>query len=244
MNFYYITGTSRGLGKALAEYYLSAAPNNRVIGISRTSSIAHPNYTHYSVDLCDVEKTKEFHFPPHHNAKRIVLINNAGMIGMIKRVGKINSHALIEAFHVNLVSPSLLINGFMDTYEGSDAEKIIVNVSSGAGKYPIGGWAGYCAAKAGIDLFSKVVAEEQLTAFGYKFRIHSIAPGVVDTQMQEEIRSASPADFSRLTDFINYKIENQLAHPGIIAEKYAHVLDHPDKFTDVILSVKDIEVKH
>jgi benzil reductase ((S)-benzoin forming) len=244
MNFYYITGTSRGLGKALAEHYLAAGPDNKVIGISRTESISHPNYEHYSVDLTDVNQAKVFHFPPHHNAKRVVLINNAGMIGMIKPGGKMSADSLIESYHVNLVSPSLLINSFMNTYEASNAEKIIVNVSSGAGKYPIGGWAGYCAAKAGIDLFSRVIQEEQKEAFGYKFRIHSVAPGVVDTRMQEEIRSADPVDFARLTDFINYKIEDQLAHPELVARKYAYILDHPEKFDEVLLSVKDIQLTH
>jgi benzil reductase ((S)-benzoin forming) len=242
MNFYYITGTSRGLGKALAEYYLSAAPNNQVIGISRSSAITHKNYTHYSVDLTDVEKTKSFHFPPHHDAKRIVLINNAGMIGMIKPAGKMNADALIKSYNVNLVSPSLLINSFMNTYETFNAEKIIVNVSSGAGKNPVGGWAGYCAAKAGIDLFSRVVSEEQKINPGTKFRIYSVAPGLVDTQMQEEIRSASPADFIRLNDFINFKIENQLSHPVDVAKKYAYIVDHPNEFQDVIFSVKDIQL--
>jgi benzil reductase ((S)-benzoin forming) len=240
MNYYYITGTSRGLGKALAEHYLHLAPNNRVIGISRTASLTHENYTHFLVDLADVNKTKVFHFPPHHDAKRIVLINNAGMIGTIKPAGRVHADALIHNFNVNLVSPALLTNSFMEAYEGSDAEKIIVNVSSGAGKRPIGGWAAYCASKAGVDMFSKVVAEEQKTAFGFKFRVCSVEPGIIDTQMQEEIRSAEPTGFSRLNDFINYKIENQLIHPEIVARKYAYIIDHPEEFKETLLSVKDI----
>jgi len=240
MNYYYITGTSRGLGKAFALHFLNAAPNNKVIGISRSQDIEHSNYLHYSVDLGDAEMVRAFHFPPHHDAKRIVLINNAGVIGMIKPIGKTSAGAIINNYTVNLISPAILLNSFMEAYAESNAEKIILNVSSGAGKRPIEGWGNYCSSKAGIDMLSKVIAEEQKTARPYPFKILSVEPGVVDTHMQEEIRSAPPEDFKRINDFINYKIENQLAHPDIIARKYAYILDHMDKFKDVLVSVKDI----
>ncbi len=242
MNFYYITGTSRGLGKALAEYYLTEAPNNIVIGISRNQTVFHKNYEHFNVDLGDPSQVKTLHFPPHHDAKKIVLINNAGVVGMIKPMGQLTSEAIIHNFQVNLVAPAVLSNQFMKAYHDSNADKMIVNISSGAGKTPIAGWAPYCASKAGINMLSKVVDEEQKNAFGYKFRIYSIEPGVIDTQMQEEIRSASPEDFVRLTDFINYKIENQLAKPTLIAEKFAHIIRNPEQFKDVLFSVKDVVV--
>jgi benzil reductase ((S)-benzoin forming) len=240
MNYYYITGTSRGLGKALAMHFLNHAPNNKVIGISRSQSIEHKNYVHYAVDLGDPERVREFHFPPHHDAKRIILINNAGVIGQIKPVGKTQAGAIINNYNVNLIAPAILMNSFIDSYCGSNAEKTILNVSSGAGKNPIEGWGNYCSSKAGIDMLSKVVAEEQKSNSPYPIQILSVAPGVVDTHMQEEIRSAEPADFKRLNDFINYKIENQLSHPDIIAKKYAFILDHMDKFKEVVVSVKDI----
>lgn len=243
MNYYYITGTSRGLGKAFAEYLLHAAPSNRVIGIARTCTIEHKNYSHFNVDLANVKQAKAFPFPPHHDAKKVVLMNNAGVIGMIKPSGKMSSEAIIHNYNVNLIAPTLLINNFMEAYKESNAEKIIINISSGAGKNPIDGWSTYCASKAGIDMFSRVVAEEQKTTFGYKFRIMSVAPGVVDTQMQNDIRAASAEDFSRLNDFINYKIENQLANPGIIAKKYAYIIDHPKDFNEILFSVKDIPEK-
>jgi benzil reductase ((S)-benzoin forming) len=240
MNYYYITGTSRGLGEALAMHFLNAAPNNKVIGISRSQSIEHKNYIHYAVDLGDPEMVRSFHFPPHHDAKRIILINNAGVIGMIKPIGKTSSGAIINNYNVNLIAPAILMNSFLETYSGSNAQKTILNVSSGAGKHPIEGWGNYCSSKAGIDMLSQVIAEEQKSVAPYPTLILSVAPGVVDTHMQEEIRSASPNDFKRLNEFINYKIENQLAHPDIVAKKYAYILDHMDKFNGVLVSVKDI----
>jgi benzil reductase ((S)-benzoin forming) len=240
MNYYYLTGTSRGLGKALAEHLLQIAPDNLVIGISRTQVISHKNYTHFSLDLGDPSQVKDFHFPPHHDAKRLVLINNAGIVGLIKPAGKLQAEAIIRNYTTNLVSPTILINSFIEAYRGWNSPKLIINISSGAGKNPIDGWGPYCASKAGIDMFSRVVDEEQKLNQDFPFRIMSVAPGVIDTQMQEDIRNAAPEDFSRLSHFINYKIEDQLAHPDIVARKYAHILMHPEKFPEVLFSVKDI----
>jgi benzil reductase ((S)-benzoin forming) len=242
MNYYYITGTSRGLGKSLVERLLRT-PNNVVIGISRTPGPEHKNYTHFHVDLADPEMVKAFHFPPHHDAKRVVLINNAGVVGQIKTTGRMISDAIIRNYNVNLIAPTLLMNSFMEAYKESNAEKIIVGMSSGAAKNPIGGWGPYCASKAGLDMFSRVAAEEQKSVPGYKFKIMSIAPGIVDTLMQEEIRSSSVEDFSRLNDFINYKIENQLAQPDLIASKYIYIIEHAAKFPEVVFSVKDLNGK-
>ncbi|HXC03685.1 MAG TPA: SDR family NAD(P)-dependent oxidoreductase [Bacteroidia bacterium] len=243
MNYYYITGTSRGLGKALAEHYLKEGPDNKVIGISRSQDLSHKNYEHFSIDLSDPDQLKAFRFSPHHDAKRIVLVNNAGVVGMIKPLGHQSADAIIHNIHVNLTAPAVLTNQFMLTYREAAAVKLIVNVSSGAGKNPIAGWAPYCASKAGLDMMCRVVEEEQQTAFGYPFRIFSVSPGVIDTRMQEEIRAASPEDFKRLNDFINYKIENQLAHPEHIARKFAHIIRHADDFKTALLSVKDVSIE-
>ena len=240
MNYYYLTGTSRGLGKALALNLLESSPDNIVIGISRTQAIGHKRYSHFTLDLGDADQVKDFHFPPHHDAKRLVLINNAGVVGLIKPAGRLGAEAIIRNYTTNLIAPTILINSFIESYREWNSPKIIVNISSGAGKNPIDGWGPYCASKAGIDMFSKVVAEEQKLGPAFPFRIMSVAPGVIDTGMQDDIRAANPEDFSRLSHFINYKIENQLAHPEIVARKYAHILMHPEEFPEVLFSVKDM----
>lgn len=238
MNYYYITGTSRGIGKAIAELLLQDE-NNFVTGISRSKSIEHKNYRHTTLDLTNLYEVRKFRFGNHDKAKRVCLINNSGAIGQVKPVGKLSNEQLISDYHLNLVAPSILINDFIATYKDVQAEKMIVNVSSGAGKNAIDGWGVYCASKAGLDMFSKVAdAEQQLTA-KYGFRIFAIAPGVVETQMQTDIRSVSKEDFSRLDDFLNYKNTGQLADPKVIAEKFMRIIDKHRSITGVVLSVKD-----
>ena len=245
MNYYYITGTSRGIGKVFAEHLLEN-PSNYVIGISRQRSIEHPNYKHFYLDLTDVNAIKEFKFELHSNPQKIYLINNAGVLGFIKPIGKLDASTIISNYTVNLIAPTVLTNAFIECYNSTDAEKVIVNMSSGAGKNPIDGWAVYCASKAGIDMLSRVVDAEQKVREQHPqdsihkgFKIFSIAPGVVNTTMQEEIRNANKLDFSRLEDFIGYKENSMLSEPGFVAKKYIDVLGNINDIKEVLSSIKD-----
>lgn len=247
VNYYYITGTSRGIGKAFAEHLLEN-PSNKVIGISRHRTIDHPHYTHAYLDLTDLNAIASFKFELHANAKKIYLINNAGVLGFIKPVGKLEATTIIKNYTVNLIAPTVLTNAFIECYDSTDAEKVIVNVSSGAGKNPIDGWAVYCASKAGVDMLSRVVDAEQKVratmpqkSIHKGFHIFSIAPGVVNTGMQEEIRAAQKEDFSRLEDFIAYKVQNQLLEPEFVSKKYINILANINSIKGVLSSIKDYD---
>lgn len=247
MNYYYITGTSRGIGKAFAEHLLKDA-SNKVFGISRQCTIEHPNYTHFSLDLTSLDAIADFKFALHANAKKIYLINNAGALGFIKPIGKLENSTIIKNYTLNLIAPCVLTNSFIDSYNTVDAEKVVLNISSGAGKNPIDGWAVYCASKAGLDMFSRVVDMEQKIRAEHpqenihkKFKIFSIAPGVVNTTMQKEIREAALEDFSRLQDFVDYKNNDQLADPEFVSQKYLKVLSNISSIKEVLTSIKDYE---
>jgi benzil reductase ((S)-benzoin forming) len=247
LNYYYITGTSRGIGKAFAEHLLQN-PSNKVIGISRERTLEHTNYSHFYLDLSDPIAIKDFKFELHAHAKKIYLINNAGSLGFIKPVGSLDADIIIKNYTLNLIAPSVLTNAFMCCYSGIDAEKVIVNVSSGAGKKPIDGWAVYCASKAGLDMFSRVVdaeqklkAEHAFTSIHKGFKIFSIAPGVVDTEMQCEIRNSSKEHFSQLDHFISYKLNHQLSDPATVSKKYFEILANVGELKEVLLSIKDFE---
>lgn len=240
MHIYYITGTSRGLGEALARGLLNN-PDNRVHGIGRTNAIEHAHFRFTEMDLSDAAAVSNFRFGEHPGAASITLINNAGLIGHIRPAGQQQPESIIRIYQVNLIAPALLCNAFIKAYNEHTGIKQIVNISSGAGKNPIDGWSNYCATKAGLDMYSRTLDEEFKVYKRPDFRIWSVAPGVVDTGMQEEIRNAEPGKFSRLDQFITYHAEGQLADPALVAGKYFRIFESPSTFTEVVLSVKDID---
>ena len=116
MNFYYITGTSRGIGKALAEFLLKD-PENFVVGISRKRTIENKNYRHVTLDLTNLYEVRKFKFENHTNAKRICLVNNSGAIGQVKAAGKLSNEQLIYDYNLNLIElitlkPLLIYNKY------------------------------------------------------------------------------------------------------------------------------------
>lgn len=242
MNIYIITGASKGIGKAIAEELLQDE-NNRVVGVSRTNSIQHPNYRHQPMDFSDIEAVKhnlQKLFLPYKDAAKLVLINNAGVLGDIGYVGENMSNEGFQfVFDVNVVVPAMLMSTFLQVYETHPAQKVVVNVSSGAGKYPIDGWASYCASKAAIDMLSQTVQLEQ-DMRGTGVNIYALSPGVVDTGMQEQIRESDASRFSTVKKFQDYKAKGELASPKEVGRKIVSFLHNTDKYKEVIVSVRDM----
>ena len=61
----------------------------------------------------------------------------------------------------------------------------------------------------------------------------SIAPGKVDTPMQNDIRSADEKAFPRLKEFQKYYTDDQLSNAKEVATKYIKILQHPKNFTQL-----------
>lgn len=238
-HIYIVTGASSGIGLALAKH-LVTQKNTHVYGVSRSTHITHENYTPITLDLSDYKAVSDFSFPDIDDASQVVLFNNAGQLGDVKPVGKVNNERIAHLFQVNVTAPAILTNNFIATYARFTGYKAILNVSSGAGKNPIDGWASYCSSKAALDMFSLTVFEEQKTAAN-PVRIFSVAPGVVDTKMQGEIRSSNSEDFSRHAHFVDLKANAALTSPQQVADRYVMIVNHPDKFPDCIFSLRDLD---
>ena len=235
---FYITGTSSGIGKALAEQALKAE-GSIVYGFSRTNRIQHENFIHTSIDLSNTEKVKELKFAKHDDAYKIVLINDAGTLGEVKPVKRLSNNSIIDVFNLNTICPVILSSKILQTYEGTEVSIVIINISSGAARHPIESWAPYCASKAAIDMFSQVVQAE----IGYdakNLKIFSIAPGIVDTQMQDKIRETKPEDFPNLSKFVDYKNKGQLLSAELVAQKIFEVIEKPERHQNVLLDVRNL----
>ncbi len=236
MKKFYITGTSSGIGKALAEEALKAG--HIVTGLARRKNIEHPNYRHISVDLSDIENYSGIGFDGlREGVDEVVLINNAGSLGSVKPVEQIDLRRSADAYHLNLVAPSILSKLFLENLSESDLPKTIINISSGAGSYPIKSWSVYCASKAGLDMFSEVLKLDHP-----QVRCHAISPGIVDTEMQGEIRRSRLEDFPDLPRFIDYKQNDELSSAEEVAQKIHYIVDNPQLFEEVRLSLRKVEL--
>ncbi|MFB0923929.1 MAG: SDR family NAD(P)-dependent oxidoreductase [Vicingaceae bacterium] len=238
MNYYIITGSSKGLGKSLLDLLLTDE-SNFVYGLSRTSSIEHKQYIDTNIDLSKMEEVLKFQFPQILRADKVVLINNAANLGDVKHVGGIDNQKIIEAYNLNLITPVILANNFISEYSELECEKIILNISSGAGRKPIDGWNVYCSTKAGLDMFSRVLKDE-ITIDSSNIKVLSLAPGIIDTEMQSEVRRSNEMSFSNIERFKYYKESGYLVAPEITAKQVLRFIDEDNLSKDVICSVRDL----
>lgn len=233
MDHYIITGTSSGIGQALAEAALEAG--HRVTGISRRQTLEHAHYQHLALDLSRPENYRDLKFEFHPEARHLALVNNAGWIGEARPLGRIDPGSIEKAFQLNLIAPAILSQMFLAQSQSHPARKTLLNISSGAGQYPVPGWSTYCASKAGIDLLTQVAAKDHSAV-----RCLAVAPGIVDTAMQDEIRSAAAKDFPEVERFIRYKKEGDLRPAGVVGAELLQLLEDPEKTSDIVVSLSDL----
>lgn len=232
---FFITGTSSGIGNALAKECLQRG--HQVVGISRRHTIEHPNYVHLNYTLKDYDSYHLINFDRNKRADEMVLVNNAGWIGDIKPLGKISPDHLERAYQINLVAPTILSKLFIDQTRTNNGRKTILNISSGAARYPVASWSTYCASKAGLEMLTQVMALDHPD-----IRFLSVSPGIVDTEMQGEIREMSEEDFPDVERFKSYKKYNKLTSARTVALKLLDMLSNPEKAPDIVCSLRDYQI--
>jgi NAD(P)-dependent dehydrogenase (short-subunit alcohol dehydrogenase family) len=214
-----LTGASRGLGAALAEKIL--APDTRLVCIARNpndhlgSLAAKRNawLDYYLADLADIASTEalaasicEGLLP---DAESYTLINNAGMLGPIEKSEALTAMEVATTLSVNVVAAMCFMAQFLAVTKTFAGARRIVNISSGAARRPYAGWATYCATKAALDMATRCAKlDEEGSANPARFV--SLAPGVIDTQMQGAVRTSTSEAFPHRQHFIDLKANDQL----------------------------------
>jgi 3-oxoacyl-[acyl-carrier protein] reductase len=201
-----ITGTSKGIGKFLCEYYLD---NNIVIGCSRTkSSIDHKNYFHHQLDVaCEKEVVSMIRSIYRKFGKIDILINNAGIASM--------NHILItplktveNIFKTNFIGTFLFVRETAKIMVKQKSGRII-NFATVATPLNLEGEAIYASSKSAIETFTKISARELA---GYGITVNAIGPtpvptdlikNVSDEKMKELVNRQAIKRFGNFNDICN-----------------------------------------
>lgn len=228
--FFLITGTSRGIGEALAKKILTEG--GTVLGVSRSKSdsIQSENYHHLSFDLTEIlqidsiiEKVNEV--VDEQDFDFVCLVNNASATEPVGPIETCPSREIVSHVEIGVLAPMVLTSLFIQRFNDAKIRKKIAFISSGAAFTAMPDESVYCTSKAGLHMFAQSVGlEQENKANG--FEIVSVGPGMVDTAMQKAVRSKSNDEFA-MADFFNQAFKaGKLQDPTEVAGKIYKILEN------------------
>lgn len=228
--FFLITGTSRGIGEALAHKLLGEG--HTVLGVSRSRSdlLTSDRYFHLSFDLTEtsniariMERVEEV--VGGQNFDFLGLICNASAVEPIQSIEKCPAEDIETHVKIGLLAPMILTSQFVRRFSDDKIRKKMAFISSGAAFSPLPDESIYCSSKAGLHMFAQCVGLEQKDK-DFGFEVISIGPGMVDTAMQQAARSKSSEEFAMANFFKQAYEEGKLQDPNEVAEKIYTILDN------------------
>jgi benzil reductase ((S)-benzoin forming) len=244
-----ITGASRGMGLAMAQQLLAAGHDLLCISRKTNDALAEEakrlgrRCEQWPQDLARADNPAGrldtwLLAQDTRTLASVTLINNAGLVPRIAPLHEIPLADLKDAMRVDLEAPMLLTSVFLRATEGWTVPRKVLNISSGLGRRAMASQAAYCAAKAGMDHFTRCVALEQ-AVLPNGARVCSLAPGVIDTDMQVQLRGADPQRFPDRGNFVGLKEKGALASPAEAAARVLTYLQRPDFGSNPIGDVRD-----
>jgi len=223
MNKVIVTGHTRGLGAAIAAELHSRGL--AVLGLARGRSTL-AGIEQAEVDMADPAALHAWLAGPAlrdflAGADTVYLVNNAGVVTPVGQLAAQDPAAVLQAVMLNVGAPLALAAAFVQA--APEATRRILHMSSGAGRNAYPGWAVYCATKAALDQHARAV---QLDGDPRVLAV-SLAPGVIDTDMQAAIRATPDANFPLRERFVELKDTGGLTSPEECARNLADYLLAP-----------------
>lgn len=244
-----LTGASRGMGLALAEQLLtkdalllciSRNTNDQLVQLAATCGA---ELLQWQADLSDAAPIAQRlrDWMQGLNASQLAsatLINNAGVIPALTPLSAGDAADLARALRVGLEAPMLLCSAFLNASQHwNQVPRKVLNISSGLGRRAMASSGAYCAAKAGMDHFTRCLALEEAQV-PHGARVCSLAPGVIDTDMQVQLRSADATQFPDQGGFAALKEKGQLTSPTDAAKRLLAYLARPDFGDEPVADVR------
>jgi benzil reductase ((S)-benzoin forming) len=217
-----LTGHTRGLGAAILHELLSR--DIEVLGLARNKNQEcakrFPSFfQQVTLDLSDPAALVKWLNQGAlrqfiGNGDTVLLINNAGIVQPVGPIAAQDVALVAQALNLNVAAPMMLASAVAAAARAAHDVRIL-HISSGAGRNAYPGWSVYCATKAALDHHARAVALDHSS----NVRIGSLAPGVIDTDMQTAIRGTPLEHFPLRARFEQLKRENQLTQPGECAKR-------------------------
>ena len=245
-----LTGASRGMGRAMAQQLV--LEGHTLLGLSRQpdealSAAAPDRVSQWAVDLADpapvAARLRQWlaAIDPHTVASA-TLINNAGLSPTIAPLEDCPPDEIALALRVGLEAPMLLSGAFLAATaawvaSGWHGPRKVLNISSGLGRRAMASQAPYCAAKAGLDHFSRCCALDQAQQ-AHGARVVSLAPGVIATDMQVQLRQGDPSRFPDRDRFVSLHQSGLLSTPQHAAQSVLAFLARPDFGDEPVADVR------
>ena len=240
MRYVFLTGTNRGLGQAVA----NLLKDDNIISITR-SPIENNIAIHQSflTDFNDIDTLENsiseiFSAIEPSNGDEVFLLNVAGTVDPVQSLGNLKGSEMLDNYKTNVVAPTLLIKGFINRFKDFKGTKRILTVTSGAAVNGIEGWGAYCSSKAAVNMVHEVLNKENIHQEN-NIKSAIFYPGVIDTRMQETIRSSDINEFPNLDRFKEYKSNNALAKAEDVAAALIKVVTSDDFGNQESYNVKD-----
>jgi NAD(P)-dependent dehydrogenase (short-subunit alcohol dehydrogenase family) len=244
-----LTGASRGMGLAMAGQILSAGDTLLCISRQANPQLAESaqalgaHLLQWTEDLAQGAAVSQ-HLLAWLQGQSgtafasATLINNAGVIPPIAPLSLSDPVELAQALRVGLEAPMLLSAAFLRATDHWPGARKVLNISSGLGRRAMASQSAYCAAKAGMDHFTRCLAlDEAQKPQGAK--VCSLAPGVIDTDMQVQLRSADDTLFPDRIGFAGLHQGGQLSSPKDAAKRVLAFLARADFGQNPVADVRD-----
>jgi NAD(P)-dependent dehydrogenase (short-subunit alcohol dehydrogenase family) len=222
-----ITGASRGLGAGLAERFLE---RGLCVAVCARQAPALPGdparMLSRAADVTDADAMERLCAAAAERFGRVDLwINNAGLLAPIGPLREVDPAELALHIEVNVTGVFYGSRAFIRHVRARGGAGVLLNISSGAARNAYAGWSAYCAGKAAVDRMSEAIALEE---GDHGLRVHAVAPGIIDTDMQGMIRRCTPEQFPRVQKFLDLKANDAFSSPAFVADRMLELAFGPD----------------
>jgi benzil reductase ((S)-benzoin forming) len=238
----WITGASAGIGRALAETV--PWPGTLVIGVSRRGAgdLEAPDGVEVRGLAADLSEPAGWNAVAASFAEHLepglteaVLVHAAADVGPVGFAGEVDSVDYRSAVLLNTVSPPVLGRAFVRAATAAGVPAQVLMLTSGASVYE--GWSAYKAGKVEMNAWVEAIGRRLETA-GAACRVLAVAPGLVETGMQEILRATDPADFPAKDKFVEANRSGKTRAPADVAGDLWDLLAGDDEPNGAVLDLR------